>query len=105
MTVDRVARCGYRTRMPTHIEVPLESLSHEATEGLVDEFITREGTDYGEREHTLEEKRASVLRQLARREIAIVFDFESESTTLVAREELTRLGIASADEAESDDEA
>lgn len=80
--------------MPTHIEVPLSSLSREATEGLVDEFITREGTDYGEREHTLAEKRASVMRQLERREIAIVFDFESESTTLVSRDELSRLQLA-----------
>jgi uncharacterized protein YheU (UPF0270 family) len=80
--------------MPTHIEVPMSSLSREATDGLVDEFITREGTDYGEREHTLEEKRRSVFRQLERREIAIVYDFESESTTLVSRDELARLGVA-----------
>jgi uncharacterized protein len=83
--------------MPTHIEVPLSSLSAEAAEGLIDEFITREGTDYGEREHSLAEKRASVQRQLARREVAIVYDFESESTTLVSRDELARLGIANED--------
>ncbi|MDB4991622.1 MAG: hypothetical protein JWN04_6800 [Myxococcaceae bacterium] len=78
--------------MPTQIEVPPGSLSEEAVNGLVDEFITREGTDYGAREHSLDEKRQSVLRQLARNEIAIVFDFESESTTLVSRDDLKKLG-------------
>ncbi len=77
----------YSPLMTTHIEVPCESLSPEALEGLVDEFITREGTDYGEREQSLDEKRASVMRQLARNEVAIIFEFESESTTLVRRDE------------------
>ena len=79
--------------MPTHIEVPEGALSREALEGLVEEFVTREGTDYGEREHSLAEKCQAVMRQLARREVAIVFDFESESTTLVRREELAKLGL------------
>lgn len=75
----------------------MQSLSAAALEGLVDEFITREGTDYGAREHSLEEKRASVLRQLARREVVIVFDFESESTTIVSRQELARAGLRDED--------
>ena len=74
--------------MSDHVEVPYRSLSAEALEGLVDEFITREGTDYGEREHSLDEKRATVMRQLSRNEIAILFDPESESTTLVPRDAL-----------------
>lgn len=78
--------------MPTHIEVPAQELSEQAITGLIDEFITREGTDYGTHEHSLEQKRASVLRQLQRNEIAIVFEFESESTTLLRREDLARLG-------------
>lgn len=77
--------------MSKHIEVPQGSLSEQALAGLVDEFVTREGTDYGEREHTLDDKRRGVMRQLARGEVSIVFDFESESTTLVTREELRRL--------------
>jgi uncharacterized protein len=88
--------------MAKHIAIPIETLSQEAIDGLVEEFITREGTDYGEREHSLVEKRATVMRQLARGQIAIVFDFESESTTLVTREELLRMGVA---DAESDDDA
>ena len=81
--------------MASHIEVPAAGLSQEALDGLVEEFITREGTDYGQREHSLDDKRAAVLKQLARGEVAIIFDFESESTTLVSRQELRTLGFSS----------
>jgi uncharacterized protein YheU (UPF0270 family) len=85
--------------MASHIEVPQDGLSREALLGLVEEYITREGTDYGLREHSLEEKREAVLLQLARKEVAIVFDFESESTTLVSRRELRQLGIVPSEDA------
>jgi uncharacterized protein YheU (UPF0270 family) len=77
--------------MPKHIEVPHAALTPDALEGLVDEFITREGTDYGDREFSLEQKRASVLSQLTRGVVTIVFDLEAEATTLVTRDELVQL--------------
>jgi len=94
---DALLAGGYDGLMPPCIEVPSQSLSPEALAGLVDEFITREGTDYGAREHSLEEKRSSVLQKLERREVAIVFDFESESTTIVRREELAQLARSNED--------
>jgi uncharacterized protein YheU (UPF0270 family) len=74
--------------MTTHVRVPHEELTQEALIALVEDFITREGTDYGPREHSLDEKRDSVMRQVARGEVAIVFDVESESATLVRSDEL-----------------
>ncbi len=65
------------------IEVPHTALSPEALRGLVEEFVTRDGTDYGERERTLEERVRDVLRQLERGEVKIVFDPDSETTNLV----------------------
>lgn len=73
---------------PQYVEVPAAALSTSALDGLVDEFITREGTDYGPREHTFDEKRASVLRLIEARVVVIVFDLENESTTLVRREHM-----------------
>jgi uncharacterized protein YheU (UPF0270 family) len=72
--------------MSEPIQVPHDALRSETLEALVEEFITREGTDYGYREHTLEEKKASVMRQLRAGEVQILFDPESESTTLARRE-------------------
>jgi uncharacterized protein YheU (UPF0270 family) len=65
------------------IEIPPDSLSREALRALVEEFVTRDGTDYGAVERGLEAKVADVLRQLDRGEVCIVFDPESETTTIV----------------------
>lgn len=73
---------------PKYVEVPHATLSVDALDGLVDEFITREGTDYGPREHTFDEKRTSVLRLIKAGTVVIVFDPESESTTLVRKDDL-----------------
>jgi uncharacterized protein YheU (UPF0270 family) len=73
---------------PNFVVVPHTSLSAEALANLVDDFISREGTDYGEREHTAEEKRASVHRQLEKGKVLIVFDLESESVALARPEDI-----------------
>lgn len=64
--------------------MPLERLSAEALLGLVDEFITREGTDYSHVEHSLEQKRVAVQKQIERGEVAVVFDPETESCNLIS---------------------
>jgi len=46
------------------VEVPHHALSPEALGGVIEEFITRAGTDYGAREEPIEEKIADVQRQL-----------------------------------------
>jgi uncharacterized protein len=65
------------------VEVPSAALTREALRALVEEFVTRDGTDYGPVERSLDSKVADVLRQLERGEVRIVFDPESETTTLV----------------------
>ena len=55
-------------------DVPYTALSPEALRGLIEEFVTRPGTDYGPREASLEQKVADVMKQLARGEVRIVFD-------------------------------
>ncbi len=69
----------------SYVEVPASALSQAALLGIVEEFITREGTDYGVREHTFAEKRDSVFRLLEAGEVAIFYDTESETTTLKRR--------------------
>jgi uncharacterized protein YheU (UPF0270 family) len=68
-----------------YVEVPPSALSPTALVGLVEEFITREGTDYGLREYTLDEKRASVMRLIDEGEVALYFDTNSQTATLKRR--------------------
>lgn len=68
---------------PSAIEVPYTTLSDDALRGLIEEFVTRAGTDYGTVERSLEDKMADVRRQLARGEVKIMFDPESEAANIV----------------------
>jgi uncharacterized protein YheU (UPF0270 family) len=43
---------------PTVIEVPHCALSPEALRGVIEEFVTRAGTDYGAQERPIEERRS-----------------------------------------------
>jgi uncharacterized protein YheU (UPF0270 family) len=70
---------------PEPVEIPLDALGADALRGVIESFVLREGTDYGEREATLAEKVADVRRQLERGEARIVFDPESESIHILPR--------------------
>jgi len=62
--------------------IPFEQLSEDAVQGLIEEFITREGTDYGDIERSLSEKVDDIRSQLLAKEIVIVFDAYLESVSL-----------------------
>lgn len=68
---------------PAGTELPVDALSPEALRGLVEEVVTRDGTDYGAVERSVEEKVRQVLAQLAAGEIRIVFDPGTETVNLV----------------------
>ena len=65
------------------VEIPHRDLSAEALRGVVESFVLREGTDYGEREVSLEQKIAQVIRQLERGEARLIFDPNSETVDIV----------------------
>lgn len=70
------------------IRLSADQLSREALLGLIQEFVTRDGTDYGAVEQALETKIAQVERQIAAGEVVIVFDPESETANLVPARDL-----------------
>jgi uncharacterized protein YheU (UPF0270 family) len=71
------------TEKPQPIVIPHTELSADALRGVVESFVLREGTDYGEREISLDQKVAQVLRQLERGEARIMFDAELETVHIV----------------------
>jgi uncharacterized protein YheU (UPF0270 family) len=72
------------------IVVPHASLSAEALRAVIEEFVTREGTDYGLQEHSLDQKHDQVARQLAAGEVVIIFDVETEAVSLIRRDALQK---------------
>jgi uncharacterized protein YheU (UPF0270 family) len=68
------------------MEIPPSLLAPSTLRAVIEEFVTREGTDYGNRVYSLEEKVAQVEAQLARGEVRLLFDPETESVTLAPSE-------------------
>ena len=67
------------------VEIPHTELAPATLRAVIESFVLREGTDYGERDAPFESKVADVMRQLERREAVIVYDPVSDSVDIVAR--------------------
>lgn len=65
------------------IDVPYERLDPETLRNVIQEFVTRDGADWGEAGCTLEDKVSQVMQQLRSRKVKIVFDLNSETTNIV----------------------
>ncbi len=66
------------------MNIPWQDLSDDALVGVIEDFVTREGTEYGSRDYSLEEKIEMVKKQLISGKAAIVFDPELDSCTIQA---------------------
>lgn len=66
------------------VDIPHQRLESKLLRAVIVEFVTREGTDYGDRVFSLDEKVAAVHRQLEGGSARIVYDVESESCSIVA---------------------
>ncbi|MBL4729684.1 MAG: YheU family protein [Gammaproteobacteria bacterium] len=64
------------------MNIPFQELAAETLTAIIEEFISREGTDYGVHETSLEKKVQQVMNQLKRGEIVVTFDPESQSCDL-----------------------
>lgn len=73
--------------------IPHDQLSPEALKGVVEEFVTRNGTDYGEIEASLETKVLQVLNQLHAGKAVIVFDQKSETCNILPSDSTTLTDI------------
>jgi uncharacterized protein YheU (UPF0270 family) len=71
------------------IAVPHTALSPEALRGVIESFVLREGTDYGERDVSHESKVADVLRQLERGDARIMFDPLTQGVSIVLARQVT----------------
>jgi len=62
--------------------IPANKLSPEALQGVIEEFISRIGTDYGETEASRETNFSQVKRKLENGLAVLIFDDEAETTNI-----------------------
>jgi uncharacterized protein YheU (UPF0270 family) len=72
--------------MAQFIEVPTSQLAEQTLLALLEEFASRDGTDYGFKELTLDEKVGRLRGQLEASRIMLVYDSDSEQWDLVERD-------------------
>ena len=68
--------------------IPHTALEAATLDSLIEEFVTREGTDYGTQAFTLMDKVGQVRRQLEHGEAFIVFDPDTSSCHIISKSEL-----------------
>ncbi|PHM27262.1 YheU family protein [Xenorhabdus ehlersii] len=69
--------------------IPWQQLEADTLHSLIESFVLREGTDYGEQEKTLEQKVQDVKRQLERGEVLLVWS-ELHGTVNILPKEMFR---------------
>ena len=64
------------------IKIPINRLSPEILERVLEEFVTRDGTDYGKTEVPLETKITQIKYQLESGSAILVFDEKTETCNI-----------------------
>ncbi|NQV71020.1 MAG: YheU family protein [Pseudohongiella sp.] len=67
------------------MEIPYKDLSDDALQAIIEEFITREGTEYGAHEYSLQQKIEQIKAQLQLGKIVINYDVDSQSCHLQSK--------------------
>lgn len=67
--------------------IPWQNLSEQALSGIIEEFIMREGTDYGMEEVSHERKKQDLLNQLKSGQVVIVYSELHETVNMMLAEE------------------
>lgn len=71
--------------------IPHQRLAPDTLESILESFINREGTDYGEQELSLNAKVAGLKKLILKGDVSIVFDEKTDSLNLIDSKELKQL--------------
>lgn len=68
--------------------IPYDALDPETLSSILDDIVSRDGTDYGNYELDAEQKRQQALNALQRGEAVLLFDTESETIQMIPKSAL-----------------
>lgn len=71
--------------------IPYQNLNPDTLDALIEAFVLREGTDYGDSELSLEQKVAMVRMQIQRGTVVICYSEQEESVDLLNEQDYKRL--------------
>ena len=65
------------------MDIPYQAINAQTLRNMIEEFVTRDGTDYGEQELTLEAKVEQVLASLKTGKVVVQYDESVEICEIV----------------------
>ncbi|MEL0614342.1 YheU family protein [Marinomonas arenicola] len=68
--------------------IPYDSLESETLMTILDDIVSREGTDYGDYDLSAEQKRQQAVAALKGGQAVLLFDTESETIKMVPKDTL-----------------
>lgn len=73
--------------------IPYDSLAPETLATILDDIVSRDGTDYGDYELSSAQKREQALNVLRKGEAVLLFDTESETIKMVPKDALSHYDL------------
>ena len=70
--------------------IPHKELAADTLQALIEEFVSREGTEYGEYDIPIDKKVAQIMSQLDRKEVFILYSELHETCTIVTKDTLRK---------------
>jgi len=67
------------------VDVPYQDVNPETLRNMIEEFVSRDGSDWGDAGGTMEAKIDQVLRQFKAGKIKVVFDLASQTANIVPK--------------------
>lgn len=77
--------------MAAFVQIPLDTLAPETLRAMLEEYATRDGTDYGLVETALHTRCEQLGRQLSAGTLRLLYDLDSETWDLVDGERAAAL--------------
>lgn len=72
------------------VEVPYQQLEQDTLQRLIEEFVSRDGSNWGDVDGALERKVAQVMAQLRAKRARVVFDLTSQTTNIILAAGITK---------------
>ncbi len=68
--------------------IPCDSLESDTLVNILEDIVTRDGTDYGDYHVTLEQKCQQAIKMIQDKQAFLIFDTESETIKLIDKDQL-----------------
>jgi hypothetical protein len=87
------------------VQIPYQQIAAETLDALIEEVVSRNGTDYGSVETSLEQRKQQLMLALSSGKVSVYFDADTESVNILSPGEIAEMKRQQTMESEFDQAA